>query len=164
MTIAVGQRLPEHNFRIMTGDGPRQITTAELFGGRKVVLFGVPGAFTPTCHLNHLPGFLENLSSLRAKGVDEVAVVSVNDVWVMAEWARATKAEGKMRFLADGSAEFTRACGLESDLTVAGMGIRSKRYSMIVADGVVRTLNIEEARGKVETSGAERILTQLQAG
>ena len=152
MTIAVGDKLPHATFKIMTDDGPGQLTTEELFA--------VPGAFTPTCHMNHLPGFVEHFDTIKEKGIDEIAVVSVNDVWVMKAWAEATKAAGKILFLADGSAEFTEAVGLEQDLTIAGMGPRSKRYSMLVEDGVVKQLNIEEARG-VEVSGAATILEQL---
>ncbi|MCB1460471.1 MAG: peroxiredoxin [Nitratireductor sp.] len=161
MTIAVGDKLPNATFKIMTDDGPGQMTTDELFAGKKVVLFAVPGAFTPTCHMNHLPGFVEHFDTIKAKGIDEIAVVSVNDVWVMNEWSKASKGKGKIHFLADGAAEFTKAAGLEIDLSVAGMGIRSKRYSMIVDDGVLKALNIEEKPGTAEISGAARILEQL---
>ena len=161
MTIAVGDKLPNATFKIMTDDGPGQMTTDELFAGKKVVLFAVPGAFTPTCHMNHLPGFVEHFDTIKAKGIDEIAVVSVNDVWVMNEWSKASKGKGKIHFLADGAAEFTKAAGLEIDLSVAGMGIRSKRYSMIVDDGVLKALNIEEKPGTAEVSGAARILEQL---
>lgn len=160
MTISVGDKLPEASFKFVGSDGPDAIGTAELFGGKKVVIFGVPGAFTPTCHANHLPGFLKHLEEFKAKGVDEVAVVSVNDHWVMDEWARATGGKGKIHFLSDGAAEFTKAVGLEIDLSVANMGLRSKRYAMIVEDGKVMTLNIEEAPG-VDVSGAAAILDQL---
>ena len=161
MTIAVGDKLPNATFKIMTDDGPGQMTTDELFAGKKVVLFAVPGAFTPTCHMNHLPGFVEHFDTIKAKGIDEIAVVSVNDVWVMNEWSKASKGKGKIHFLADGVAEFTKAAGLDIDLSVAGMGIRSKRYSMIVDDGVLKALNIEEKPGTAEISGAARILEQL---
>lgn len=161
MTISVGDRLPSATFKIMTPDGPGQITTDELCRARKVVIFGVPGAFTPTCHMNHLPGFLENHDVIKSRGVDEIAVVSVNDVWVMSEWAKATKAGDRIRFLADGGLQFTAATGLEEDRTASGMGMRSKRYSMIVDDGVVTALNIEEKLGVAEISGAARILEQL---
>ncbi|MCB1455020.1 MAG: peroxiredoxin [Nitratireductor sp.] len=161
MTIAVGDKLPNATFKIMTDDGPGQMTTDELFAGKKVVLFAVPGAFTPTCHMNHLPGFVEHFDTIKAKGIDDIAVVSVNDVWVMNEWSKASKGKGKIHFLADGAAEFTKAAGLEIDLSVAGMGIRSKRYSMIVDDGVLKALNIEEKPGTAEISGAARILEQL---
>ena len=160
MTISVGDKLPSVKFKTMTSDGPAELTTEQVFGGKKVVLFAVPGAFTPTCHMNHLPGFLEHHATIEAKGVDEIAVVSVNDVWVMQAWAENTKAKDKILFLADGAGEFTKAVGLDQDLTIAGMGPRSKRYSMLVEDGVVQQLNIEEARG-VEVSGAATILEQL---
>lgn len=160
MTISPGQRLPEASFTISTADGPQKITTAEIFAGRKVVLFAVPGAFTPTCHMNHLPGYIEHLSAIKAKGVDTVAVVAVNDVFVMKNWAKATDAEGKILFLADGNGDFAKAVGLDADFSEFGMGLRSKRYSMIVEDGVLKALNIETERG-VKESGAEKILTQL---
>jgi peroxiredoxin len=161
MTIAIGARLPDATFKTVTPDGPAQISSSELFSGRKVVLFGVPGAFTPTCHMNHLPGFLEHYQQILGKGVDEIAVVSVNDVFVMREWAKATNAEGKIRFLADGSADFVKACGLEMDMSAGGMGVRSKRFSMIAEDGVVKALNIEDSPGKAVASGAAAILEQL---
>ena len=160
MTIKPGEGLPEAHFMIMTADGPQKIGTAEVFAGRKVVLFAVPGAFTPTCHMNHLPGYLEHFEAIKAKGVDTIACVSVNDAFVMKHWAEATGAADKIQFLADGSAEFARAIGLELDLNAAGMGLRSQRYSMIVEDGVVKTLNVEAERG-VKESGADKILTQL---
>jgi peroxiredoxin len=161
MTIKAGDKLPDATFKIMTADGPAEKTTAELFSGKTVVLFAVPGAFTPTCHNNHLPGFVEHFDTIRAKGVDEIAVVSVNDVFVMDAWAKASGNAGKIHFLADGSAEFTKAIGLELDASGFGMGVRSKRYSMIVKDGVVETLNVEEAPGTAEASGAAEILNQL---
>lgn len=160
MTIQVGDTLPEATFKIMTADGPAERSSADLFGGRTVVLFAVPGAFTPTCHNNHLPGFAEQADTILSKGVDEIAVVSVNDVFVMAAWAKATGAD-KITFLADGSADFTKAIGLELDATGAGLGIRSKRYAMIVKDGKVAALNIEDMPGKAEISGAAGILAAL---
>ena len=161
MTIEVGDRIPEATFKTMGPDGPEEITTNELLAGRKVVLFGVPGAFTPTCHNNHLPSFLQHYEELKAKGVDTIAVVSVNDLFVMDAWAKATGAAGRIVFLADGSADFTRALGMEMDASGFGMGLRSKRYAMIVEDGVVRWLDVEETRGSVERSGAEAVLAQL---
>ena len=160
MTIAPGQSIPAANFTISTADGPQKITTDAIFAGRKVVLFAVPGAFTPTCHMNHLPGFLTHFDAIRAKGVDTIAVVSVNDVFVMKNWAKATEAEGKILFLADGNGDFAKACGLSSDYSEFGMGVRSKRYSMIVDNGVEKTLNVETGPG-VNVSGAETILSQL---
>jgi peroxiredoxin len=161
MTIKVGDTLPEATLRLVTGDGPRPVTTTEFFKGKKIVFFGVPGAFTPTCHKNHLPGFLANEKAIKAKGVDLIAVTSVNDPFVMATWSKATDSEGKIVFLADGNADFAKAAGLEFDASAGGLGIRSKRYSMIVEDGVVKSLNIEDAPGKADLSGAENLLAQL---
>ncbi|MCB1422262.1 MAG: peroxiredoxin [Nitratireductor sp.] len=161
MTIKPGDQLPEFRFKYFGKDGVTEISTDEMFGGRTVVLFAVPGAFTPTCHANHLPGFLNQLENIKAKGVDEVAVVSVNDVFVMNAWAEATGGKGKIWYLADGSAEFAKMIGLEDDRSKIGMGMRSQRYSMIVKDGVVATLNVDDVPGQVEASGAARILEQL---
>lgn len=161
MTVAVGQRLPEATFKTITADGPKEVTTAEVFGGKKVVLFGVPGAFTPTCNNNHLPGYLENRDAILSKGVDQIAVVAVNDVFVMGAWARSTGGEGKILFLSDGSGTFARACGLDIDLSGAGLGLRNKRFSMVVEDGVVKALNVEDAPGQAVTSGAAALIDQL---
>ncbi|MBB5752049.1 peroxiredoxin [Prosthecomicrobium pneumaticum] len=161
MTITVGDRLPDASFKVATPEGFADRTTGEIFAGRKVVLFAVPGAFTPTCHRNHLPGYVEQAEAIRAKGVDEIAVVSVNDHHVMKAWAEATGAAGKITFLADGSAVFTQAVGLDRDLTAAGMGVRSQRYAMIVEDGVVTALNVEDSPGSVTGSGAAAILALL---
>jgi len=161
MTIKVGDRLPDATFKTTGPDGPKEISSADLFPGKTVVLFAVPGAFTPTCHRNHLPGYLENLGAIREKGVDTVAVVSVNDVFVMDAWAKATGGEGKLVFLADGSAAFTTAVGMELDASGFGMGLRSKRYAMVVEDGVVTTLNVEEQAGQAVVSGAAAILNAL---
>ena len=161
MTIKVGDRLPEGKFRVMTPEGPAWKTTDDVFKGKKVVLFGVPGAFTGTCHNVHLPGFLQNSAALKAKGVDTVAVTGVNDVFVMEAWKRTTGADGKIEFLADGNGEFAKALDLTFDASAGGLGVRSRRYSMLVEDGVVKKLNIEEAPGKVELSGADALLQQL---
>ncbi|WP_417769703.1 peroxiredoxin [Stappia sp.] len=161
MTIQVGDKLPDTKFKTMTADGPAERSAADLFGGRTVVLFAVPGAFTPTCHNNHLPGFVEHADTILGKGVDEIAVVSVNDVFVMDAWAKASGAAGKVTFLADGSAEFAKAIGMELDASGFGMGVRSKRYAMIVKDGKVATLNVEDMPGKAEVSGAAGILSAL---
>lgn len=161
MTIAIGQKLPDATFTIMSEDGPKGQSTADIFAGKKVVLFGVPGAFTPTCSNNHLPGYLENRDAIFAKGVDSIAVVAVNDVFVMSAWARFTGGEGKIAYLADGSGEFVKAAGLDLDLSARGMGLRSQRFSMIVEDGVVKALNIEETPGTAVNSGAAVILEQL---
>lgn len=161
MAIKVGDRLPSANFMIMTADGPKPQSTDDIFKGKKVVLFAVPGAFTPTCHKNHLPGLISNADAIKAKGVDTIAVTAVNDVFVMDAWKKATSAGGKIEFLADGSAEFAKAIGQTDDRTARGMGIRSQRYAMLVDDGVVKVLNIEEVAGKADISGAENLLKQL---
>jgi peroxiredoxin len=162
MTIKVGDRLPDAKLFVMSESGPKPLTTGEFFKGRKVALFAVPGAFTPTCHKNHLPGFIKNAEAIKAKGVDAIAVTSVNDVFVMDAWKKDSGADGKIDyFLSDGNAEFAKALGLDVDNFSAGRGIRSSRYSMIVEDGVVKSLNVEEAPGKAEVSGAENLLRQL---
>ena len=161
MTITIGEKLPNATLKTRTEDGPTNITTSEIFDGKKVVLFAVPGAFTPTCSMNHLPGYLELNDDLRAKGVDTIAVVAVNDVFVMNAWSKANDAEGKILFLADGNAEFTKAVGLDADLSVAGLGVRSKRYSMLVEDGVVKSLNVEDNPGQATVSSAATMIEQL---
>jgi glutaredoxin/glutathione-dependent peroxiredoxin len=161
MTIKVGDRLPNATFRLVSSDGPKVVTTQEFFGGRKIALFGLPGAFTSTCSKSHLPGFLANEAAIKAKGVDAIAETSVNDHHVLAAWAKEWNVEGKISFLADGNAEFAKAAGLEFDATAGGMGIRSQRYAMLVDDGVVKILNIEPAPGKVEVSSAENLLKGL---
>ncbi len=159
-TIAVGDKLPDATFKEMTADGAKVITSAEIFTGKKVVLFGVPGAFTPTCSNNHLPGYLENHDAILARGVDTIAVVSVNDVHVMGAWANFTGGEGKILYLADGNGDFAKSIGLDADYSGGGMGLRSKRFSMIVDNGKVTALNVETKPG-VDTSGAAHILGQL---
>jgi peroxiredoxin len=161
MTISVGEKMPDATFNVMTAEGPGQMTTAELFDGRKVAIFAVPGAFTPTCHMKHLPGFVSNADALKAKGVDTIACVSVNDVFVMDAWAEHSGAKDKITFLADGSANFTKAIGMELDASGFGMGIRSKRYAMLVDDGVVKVINEEDAPGSAEISSAEEMLKAL---
>ena len=161
MAIKVGDKLPNATFMTMTADGPKPQTTDEVFKGKKVVLFAVPGAFTPTCDRNHLPGFVTNADKIKAKGIDTIAVTGVNDVFVMNAWKKSSGAEGKVEFLADGSANFAKAIGLSIDLGERGLGTRSQRYSMVVEDGVVKSLNIEEAPGKAEASGAENLLKGL---
>ncbi len=161
MTIAVGETLPNATFKVMTADGPAEITTEALTKGRRVVLFGVPGAFTPTCDRNHLPGFLMNVDLIKAKGIAEVAVVSVNDMFVMNAWAKSSGADGKITFLADGSAEFTKAIGLDLDASGFGMGLRSKRYSMLVEDGAVKILNVEETPSSAVAAGADALMPHL---
>jgi len=159
--IKVGDSLPEATFAVMTENGPAQKTTDDVFKGRTVALFAVPGAFTPTCHANHLPGFLNNAGKLKDKGVDAIVCVAVNDVFVMDAWQKASGAGEAIEFLADGSADFAKAIGLELDASGFGMGIRSKRYSMLVEDGVVKILNIEETPGTAEASGADALLAAM---
>jgi len=161
MSIQAGDTLPDATFKTMTADGPADQSASDLFAGKTVVLFAVPGAFTPTCHLNHLPGFVEHADTILSKGVDTIAVVSVNDVFVMDAWAKASGAGDKILFLADGSADFTKAIGMELDASGFGMGVRSQRYAMIVKDGKVTTLNVEDAPGTAEVSGAAGILNAL---
>lgn len=160
MTIAVGEKLPAVTFKTMTEDGPKELTTADIFAGKKVVLFGVPGAFTPTCSNNHLPGYIENFEAIKARGVDTIAVVATNDAFVMGAWARFTGGEGKILFLADGSGDFAKATGLDLDLSQNGMGLRNKRFALIAEDGVVKTINVEAQAG-VSGSGAAAILDEL---
>ena len=161
MTIKVGDKLPNATLRLVTEDGARPVTTQEFFAGKKVVLFGLPGAFTPTCHKNHLPGFLADEAAFKAKGVDAIAMTSVNDHYVLAAWSKATGSDGHIDFLADGAADFAKATGLEFDASAGGLGLRSKRYSMVVEDGVVTKLNIEESPGEVDLSGAEHLLAEI---
>lgn len=161
MSISVGDRLPEGKFQIMTAEGPKDISTNEIFPGKKVALFAVPGAFTPTCHLNHLPGYLRHLDAFKEKGVDIVACTAVNDVFVMNAWAESSGAKDKILFLADGNGNFARALGLDLDASGAGLGQRSKRYAMLVEDGVVKALHVEDAPGQVTSSGAETLLREL---
>ncbi|RTL52183.1 MAG: peroxiredoxin [Bradyrhizobiaceae bacterium] len=161
MTIKVGDRLPEAKFRVMTGEGPQVKTTDEIFKGKKVALFAVPGAYTNTCHKMHMPGVFQNAAAMKAKGVDTIAVVSVNDIFVMKAWQRDTDMNNEGLYLADGNAEFTKAVGLEFDGSANGLGIRSKRYSMLVEDGVVKKLNVEDVPSKVEVSGGDTLLGQL---
>lgn len=162
MTLSIGDRIPEATLTTMTAEGPKPVTTAELFGGKTVALFAVPGAFTPTCSARHLPGYVDHRADLAAKGVDTVACVSVNDAFVMGAWARDQKTDGKVRMLADGDAAFAKATGLTLDLTGKGLGLRSNRYSMLVKDGKVATLNVE-APGKFEVSDGATLLAQAKA-
>lgn len=161
MTIEVGNKLPQATFRLMTSEGPAAKTTDDLFKDKKVVLFAVPGAFTPTCHKNHLPGYLAKAAEIKAKGVDAIMVTSTNDVFVLDAWSKATGGAGVIEFLSDGNADFAKAIGLSLDGSGFGLGTRSQRYSMIVDNGVVTALNVEEGPGKAEISGAEALLAQL---
>ena len=159
--IKVGDKVPAVSIATMGAQGPQEVKTDEFFKGKKVVLFGLPGAFTPTCSAKHLPGFISNAEALKKKGVDAIACISVNDPFVMDAWGKSLHAEGKVTMLADGSAVFAKASGLELDLTARGMGIRTKRYSMVVEDGVVKRINIEDNPGACEISNAETILGEV---
>jgi peroxiredoxin len=161
MTIKPGDKIPSATLKEKQADGPANVTTDELFAGKRVVLFAVPGAFTPTCSLNHLPGYLENRDTILAKGIDEIAVVAVNDHWVMGAWAKASGGEGKIRFLADWDGAFNKAMGLDKDLSAGSLGPRSARYSMLVENGVVKTLNVEDNPGVATVSSASVILEQI---
>ncbi|MEO1199987.1 MAG: peroxiredoxin [Pseudomonadota bacterium] len=159
--IAVGDKLPEASFKTLTADGPIDRTADDLFVGKKVALFAVPGAFTPTCHINHLPGFLTHLDAFKEKGVDMVACVAVNDMFVLDHWAKATGAHGKIEMLSDGNGTFTKDIGLELDASAFGLGMRSQRYAMFVDDGVVKVLNVEDAPGQADVSSAETLLEAI---
>ena len=167
MTIKIGDTLPAGalaEFIEMEGNGcsvgPNSFKVEDLVKGKKIAIFGLPGAFTPTCSAKHVPGYLSNYDALKAKGVDEIWCISVNDAFVMGAWGREQKAAGKVRMMADGSGAYSQALGLTLDLTARGMGVRSDRYSMYVVDGVVKSLN-REAPGKFEVSNAETLLTQV---
>ena len=160
MSLTVGDRVPEAEFFIMTPEGRKKLPSSEVFNGKKIVLFGVPGAFTGTCHKLHVPSYLLNLDQIKAKGVDTVACLAVNDADVMHAWSKQTGADGKILFLADGNGDFTRAMGLERDFSAGGMGKRSARYSMIVENGVIKRINVEDKPG-VNVSGGDTILEQL---
>jgi len=160
MTLKVGDKLPSITLKTMTADGPKDVTTDALFSGKKAVLFALPGAFTPGCSMKHVPGFVRHHDDIKAKGVDFIACLSVNDAFVMGAWEKDQKSEGKVMMLADGSADFTKAVGLSMDASGYGMGLRSQRYAAIVENGVVTHLNIETAPG-VDVSSAETILTLL---
>jgi peroxiredoxin len=161
MPIAVGDKLPDATFKVRTAEGLKDMTTAELFSGKRVVLFAVPGAFTPTCHAKHLPSYLEHHDALRAKGIDTIACVAVNDAFVLDAWAKAGNAGDKVLMLSDGNAAFTKAIGMDFDGSGFGLGTRSKRYSMLVENGVVKKLHLEAMPGKVEVSGGDTLLGQL---
>jgi peroxiredoxin len=160
MTIKVGDRLPSVKLTEATADGPKPVTTDEFFKGRKVALFAVPGAFTPTCSAKHLPGFKQLAQDIKGKGVDVIACISVNDAFVMRAWAEDQAVGEDIVMLADGGADFAKAIGLEMDGSKFGMGVRSQRYSMIVDDGVVKELNVEQA-GEFKVSAADYLLAQL---
>jgi peroxiredoxin len=159
MTISVGDPLPDTTFMTMSAEGPKPMKTSEVFGGKKVALFAVPGAYTPTCSKQHLPGYVQKYDELKSKGFDTVACTAVNDIFVLTAWAKDSGAEGKILMLADGSAEFARKIGLDVDLTARGLGVRSRRYSMIVEDGVVKSLNVEEVPSSHDKSSAALLCT-----
>jgi peroxiredoxin len=161
MAIQVGDKLPEATFTVMGGEGPEAKTTADIFAGKKVALFAVPGAYTPTCHKTHMPGFVDRIDELKGKGCDTVACTSVNDVFVLDNWAQDTGAKGKIEMLADGSAGFAKQIGLDLDLTERGLGVRSKRYAMLVEDGVVKVLNVEDAPPQVDKSSADTLCSMI---
>ncbi len=160
MTIQIGDKIPAVDVQYMGQDGVETVNTSDLFAGKKVVLFGLPGAFTPTCSASHLPGYVVNADALKAKGVDLIVCLSVNDAFVMDAWGRQNNAEDQVMMIADGSAHFNKAVGLDLDLDARGMGIRSRRYSMLIDDGVVKAMNIE-APGEFKVSDAETMLASL---
>jgi peroxiredoxin len=161
MSISIGDTLPEATFRILGSEGIEKLSTDDVFAKKKVVLFAVPGAFTPTCHLRHLPGFIENAEAFKQKGVDTVACVAVNDPFVLDAWAKASDGAGKVLFLSDGNAEFTKEIGMEFDGSGIGLATRSKRYAMLVEDGVVLELSVEDSPGVADVSTAEKLLARL---
>ena len=159
MTIKAGDKIPSIELKTMTSDGPDGITTDDLFNGKKVILFGLPGAFTPTCSAKHVPGYVQYADAIKAKGVDTIACISVNDAFVMGAWGKDQNVGDKVMMLADGSAEFTKAAGLELDLVDRGMGVRCQRFSMIVDNGVIQSINIDE--GTFDKTSAEQALSDL---
>ena len=161
MTIQVGDRLPAVNLKQLTADGIKDVPITELTRGKKVVLFAVPGAFTPTCSAKHLPGFVEQADAIKAKGVDQILCVAVNDPFVLSAWEKARNVGGKVTMLSDGNAEFTRAIGLDLDASGFGLGTRSKRYAMVVEDGVVKSLMVEDVPTQAEKSSASAIVSAL---
>ena len=161
MAIKVGDKVPAGTFGIMKGDGPGALSSDDLFKGKTVVLFAVPGAFTPTCSKTHLPGFVENEAALKAKGIDAIACLAVNDVFVLDAWSKGAGADGKVLMLADGNATYTKALGLELDASGFGMGTRSQRFALVAKDGVVEKLMVEPSAGQCTVSGGPSILESL---
>ncbi|MCB1831867.1 MAG: peroxiredoxin [Geminicoccaceae bacterium] len=161
MTIEVGQKLPEATFKVLTAEGLADVELKSIVNGRKVVIFALPGAFTPTCHAKHLPGFLARLDEIKAKGVDEVVCIAVNDPFVLDAWGKSQNVNGRIRILSDGNATFSQAIGLTFDGSMAGLGTRSRRYAMIVEDGTVEFLAVEDAPPMMEVSGADNIMDAL---
>ena len=160
MAVSVGDVIPDVTLVTMGDSGPEQVSTDDLFKDKKVVAFGLPGAFTPSCSAKHLPGFVANADTIKAKGVDSIICFSVNDVFVMDAWGKAQNVEDKIAMIADGSGVLANALGMELDLTERGLGVRSRRYSMIVDDGMISSLNLEDG-GAFEVSSADKILEQL---
>lgn len=161
MTISVGDKMPSGTLMTMGDNGPEPVSTDDLFSGKKVVLFGLPGAFTPTCSAQHVPSYVENHTALAAKGVDAVGCMSVNDAFVMNAWAKDQQVGNKLTMLADGSAEYTKALGLELDLSARGMGVRCQRFAIVVDDGVASVVQVEDNPGGIEKTGAQAILELL---
>jgi peroxiredoxin len=159
--IKVGDKIPSATLRRMNDSGIEEVQTSDYFAGRTIAMIGVPGAFTPTCSQQHLPGYIEKATDFKSKGVDEIACLSVNDPFVMQEWSKASGAEGKVTLLADGNGEFTKAMGLEFDGSGAGLGTRSKRFAMIVEDGVVKSLHVEDSPGALQVTGAEKLIEEI---
>lgn len=160
MTIKAGEKMPSGTLTLVTKDGPQKVSADEYFQGKKVVLFSVPGAFTPTCDAKHLPGFVEKAADLRGKGVDKIACMAVNDAFVMKAWGKSQNTDGKVDMLADGNAEYTKALGLDFDASGFGMGTRGQRFALVVDNGVVKQVNVE-AKGEFKVSSAEHVLGQL---
>jgi peroxiredoxin len=158
MSIKVGDKLPDATFRVLSADGPKPLTTSEVFSGKKVALFAVPGAFTPTCSQKHLPSFLAHIDEFKKKGVDAIVCVAVNDPFVLGAWEATTGAKGKVLFLSDGNAEFTRKIGMDFDGSGFGLGTRSKRYSMLVENGVVKAMNVEDSPAACTITAGEALL------
>lgn len=161
MTIKVGDHLPDGKFTVMGPEGPTPKAVSEVFAGKKVALFAVPGAYTPTCSKSHLPGFVDRTGELKAKGIDTIACTAVNDIFVLTNWAKDTGATGKIEMLADGSGDFAKAIGLDIDLSNFGLGLRSKRYAMLVEDGVVKVLNVEDSPPIAEKSSAATLCSMI---
>jgi peroxiredoxin len=161
MTIKVGERLPDSGFMVMTADGPGKKTTGDIFAGKKVALFAIPGAYTPTCAEQHVPGFVSRVDELKSKGIDTIACTAVNDVFVLTQFAKDTGAAGKITMLADGNGDFARKIGLDIDLAGFGLGLRSKRYAMLVDDGVVKVLNVEDSPPEHDKSSAGTLCSMI---
>ncbi len=161
MVIKVGDRAPEGAFMVMGPAGPEEMTTAEVFGGKKVALFAVPGAYTPTCHKDHMPGFVARADELKAKGIDTIACAAVNDIFVLTQWAKDTGAEGKILMLSDGNGDFARALGLDIDLSKFRLGVRSKRYVAVFDDGVLKILSVEDTPPEHAKSSAEALCSMM---